>query len=372
MKIRKHILYILFLLLLAAPMIEKFSSREEEPLKGAFFPQEKPSFSWKTWFDGSFQADFEKFINDRMGFHNDLVRYRNEFCFRVFHQVNAKAVLQGKDDYLFEHPYIFARFGQDYIGMDSIRKNIRLIQWFQDEMTSRGKTFAFILAPSKADFFPEYIPDKYVRPLTDSTNYRQYIQLLRKSNIHYVDFNRWFIEKKGKTPHPLYPKYGIHWSYYASLHATDSLIGYLEKLMKRELPHIIIDGEVVSDTAQHLDYDIGETMNLITKELPGYPLCYPSYHWGTVADTTKPNMLVIADSYYWEVFNTCIQQHCFTGDFWFYNNSVYPASFYQETHVKDLNLKKAIEQADVILILCTTPALSDFSWGFLQSAKKVL
>ncbi len=31
--------------------------------------------------------------------------------------------------------------------------------------------------------------------------------------INHIDFNSYFVQNKGKSKYPLYPQYGIHWSY---------------------------------------------------------------------------------------------------------------------------------------------------------------
>jgi glutaredoxin len=55
------------------------------------------------------------------------------------------------------------------------------------------------------------------------------------------------------------------------------------------------------------------------------------------------------------------------GGFWYYNRLVYPESFEQQLEVKDLNLRQAITNTDVFIIMVTEANLPKFPWGFVKN-----
>lgn len=373
MEKRKKVLYIIFLLALILPLFQKWTHLLPEPfLRGIFIKNEKPTLNAQNWFDGSFQTQYEKYINDSLGFHGNLVKMRNLFCFKVFHQINNPNVVLGKDNYLYEQDYIDAHYGTDYIGKDSIERQVIQVKQLQDALADKGKTLVIFLAPSKADFLPEFIPKSLQKKETDSTNHKQFSRLLKTHGVNVIDYNSYYQTQKAVTPYPLYSQYGIHWSEYGLIKATDSLTRFIGEKSGMRLPHLVIERYVVSNDPKFTDYDLGFILNIAGPKLKSYPLCYPEWHWSTDTLSPKPTMTVISDSYYWEIYNLGIQQHVFQGKFWYYNSSVYPESFTKETFTSDLNIKEEIEKSDVILIMSTTPGLRTFSWGAIDNLLKAL
>lgn len=356
----KRILYILFLVLLFIPLFQKWIMLiPEKPLYGAFAVTEKPELSASNWFNGFFQSAYEKHFNEKLGFHASFVRLRNTFLYDLFGETNAHVVF-GKENYLYEQDYIDAHYGTDYVGLDSLRRTAEAVCQLRDTLAAHGKAFVIFLAPSKADFFPEHLPDSSKKAETDSTNYKQLSRLLKQRGIPVIDYNYYYMSCKATSPYPLYSKYGIHWSYYGSMQATDSLMHYIADARNTEMPRVVTDNFKVQNKPDHSDYDLGNLLNL-SHRLKGYPLCYPQWHWQQPEDTVKmPCLLTISDSYYWEMY--------FYGRFWYYNTTAYPESFDKETSVSSFNLKEEIEKADVVIIMSTTPGLKTFSWGFVQNA----
>jgi len=367
MENRKRILYILFLVLLMVPIVQKWTHLvKEESLVGFFETHEKTALTTKSWFDGTFQTAFDANFNDNIGFHNAMIRARNRVCYDLFHKSSNKSVLIGKDDYLFEKDYIDAHYGSDYLGKNTIYQNVVQVKRLQDALQKEGKTLIVVLAPSKADYHPEKIPSAYVKAMTDSTNYLQFSKMFRQQGINVIDFNDWFMKQKGKTRHPLYPPYGTHWSYYGMLHAADSIIRFTEQLTGQRLQHIHITKNKTSKKPQSTDYDLGSLMNMAGQPFKAQALCYPEWHWGADTTVQHPRLLVVSDSYYWEIYNLGFQQKCFSGSFWYYNSTVYPASFTKETLTPSLDLKAELDSVDIVMIMTTTVGLKNFSWEFVK------
>jgi hypothetical protein len=166
----------------------------------------------------------------------------------------------------------------------------------------------------------------------------------------------------------LYPKYGIHWSYYGMVLATDSLIHHVEKLVSKDLPDLIIGNNIYSRKLKPMDYDIADGMNLLW-QLPSTPMCYPETKWENAAGKSQPKTILIGDSFYWSMFQEGIWKNSFSpGGFWFYNRQIYPDSFTKPLKVEDVNYWQYISTNDVFILLVTEANLPKFSWGFADAA----
>lgn len=356
--------------LLFLPMIQhKFRFFEEKPLHGAYFLSEKPPLNKETWFSGKYQEKQEVYINEHTGFHPGWVRLYNEWNFLLLNKANASGVIVGKENYLYEENYIRAYYGMDYVGQKHIVETTRKLKALQDTLERKGITLTVIFAPGKASYHPEFIPNRY-RQTRKATNYEGYRKQFQKQAIHYIDMHQWFESMKKTTPHPLFSKTGIHWTDYGQYLATDSLTHYVSDVCKYEIPHFVLEHMEVSDTPRKDDNDIAKALNLFSR-ISDLKLAYPSYHPSREVKKTDPKVLFIADSFYWGLFNANVSHFLFNdGEFWYYNEQIYPASFTRETLVKNQNLDAKLKENKVVFILITDANLYKFGFGFVEMAAK--
>jgi hypothetical protein len=364
----KIALFFVFCLILATPFIFSFTELNSKiNLKGTVELAEKPVLKKAEWLSGNFQAKYEKYMNDNIGFRPFFVRIRNQVLFSLFNKMSAVYVIRGKENHLYETNYIRAYNGADFIGVDSIYYKSLQIKELQDSLQQYETDLIICLAAGKGSFYPEYFPDEYKLPPTDSTNQKFYIKAFEKLGVNYLDFNKWFVEMKDTSRCCLYPKYGIHWSEYGMLLATDSLIAYIENKRGVDLPDLKISNYKVTKKLNNTDYDIADGLNLLFK-LPVDPMCYPEVSWESPAGKDSTKVVVIADSFYWNMYGTGVWHQSFRpGGFWYYNRLVYPDSFEQQLEVKDLNLRQAIKNTDVFIVMVTEANLPKFPWGFVKN-----
>lgn len=367
----KRILLGIVIFALVVPAIQhKLRIVKVKPLNGAIKDVQKPSLSAKTWFNATFQDSTTDYLNQKVGFRNVMVRTYNQGHFSLFNRARANGVIVGKENYLYEENYIRAYYGEDFRGEEEIRTQIKKLKRVSDTLEKLGKHIVVMLAPGKASFFPEYIPrgPKKTGPMGIAlrTNLDVYDQYL--SNISMINLNSLFIEKKGKMKHPLFPKTGIHWSKYGEMVMADTLITYLNQLDGISVPNVIVDSFNVTDDAWDTDDDIEQGMNLLFN-IPDNVMGYPYFR--TAKDSTKSysKVMTVADSYYWGPFNWGMSRDVFSGgQFWYYNEAIYPDSYEAPTFVKDIDFQKRVEENDVILIICTDANLFKFGFGFVEQA----
>ena len=361
------VLFIIILVILFAPMVQQWSRIvNETPLRGAIKEVQVPSFSWTNWFSGTYQATMEKYLNQHFGFRNAMVRLNNQIYYTLFGKAKANGVIIGKKGYLFERSYFDAYYGTDFLGKDTLNKELHKLKAIQDTMEAQGKTLLLVLAPGKATFFPEYIPDRFKKK-KGPTNLQYYLKLSEKLNINHLNFSAWFVKMKDTARYPLYPETGIHWSYYGMALATDSILHSLEQIRHIDLPDIVWKGIKVSRKLRNTDRDIERGMNLIFP-LPNHPMPYPQLTVDTVGKI-RPRALVIADSYYWQIYSAHIPQQVFSEqEFWFYNQQINPKRKDGVAWTNEVNLSNELQKKDIVILLCTEPVLKRLFWGFIDDA----
>jgi len=369
-KIKFDIRHILLLGLMTMPVIAFVQSKwiffKKMELKGDVTIANAIPFSLPQWFSGDYQTSMEKHLNDTYGFRNLSVRLNNQLEYSLFKKINAEDVVMGKNNYLFVHNYIRAYYGLDFIGEDKIRERSERIKFIQDTLAKLNKTLIIVFAPGKASFFPEYIPDSCRRPIGE-TNNNFYVKEANSLGINYIDFKRYFIENKYKSKYPLYPQYGVHWSYYGTCLATDSLIKYIEYKRHINMPHIYWNQIDVKNNLAFYDYDVADGMNLLFR-FKCNNMAYPRVQFQPAAGKTKPSVLVVGDSHYFGMTSLGIS-HAFSNSsaFWYYNREVYNDSTQGTEPVSQLNLKNEIAKHDVFIIVSTESTISDIGWGFIEN-----
>ncbi|MCK5776043.1 MAG: hypothetical protein KAH25_07705 [Bacteroidales bacterium] len=353
--------------LLTIPLVQlKFHFlKPAKKLDGSFKKNEKPTFSYESWFDGSFQASFEASFNQHFGFRNNLVRVHNQLNYSLFNKANTKGVIIGKDNFLFEKLYIDSYTGTNYIGQTTIDNNVEKIRRIYQHLKKHQTELLIIIAPGKGFFYPEYIPTHLKEPIYDSTNYKSYIEALAKTNIPIIDFNALFITMRDTSSMVIYPKTGIHWSQGILPYVADSILKKSAQILNKELNTVIVDKmNILADTADKQDADIERSMNLIYKI--GKPqMNYPIWQFEQNPRNTKPKMIAIGDSFWWQLFNSKISKKVFNkATFWYYYNSIFPQSFKKRLAVEQIDALYELEQTDLVIITTTEANLFKFPFGF--------
>ncbi len=342
----------------------QFKFVELAPLRGAITLTEKKDFTLKSWFSGEYQEQEEKYINENFGFRSLFIRVNNQIAFNLFKKAKAKGVVIGKRNYLYEREYIEAYYGTDYIGDDNTVERMKKLKFIQDTLAKLHKDLILIFAAGKGTYYPEFFPNKY-KVKKGPTNYEQHIKLAKSMGLKFIDFNKYFVEHKHTSKYPLYPQYGIHWSYYGMCLAADSMVKYIEQIRQIDLPNLYWD-KVDVDDPKGGDYDVANGMNLKFK-LKSFKMGYPRIQFESKEGKDNVSVLVISDSFYSAMFEGDIITKSFSNNqFWFYNKQAFTNGQETEATTNQLNLKEEIAKNDVIIIMATEARLPDFGWGFIE------
>lgn len=363
---RKKVLFSFIMLLLFLPLIQQsLDIFPKNNLRGSFELKKKPSLTTESWLKGEFQTKYQGYLNDHLGFRPFFVRIYNQMHFSFYNIAKANSVLVGRESMLFEENYIKAHLGLDYVGEKIIKDKAFKLKKIQDTLAKKGIDLIVMLAPGKASFYPEFIPESFDGKEKDSTNYKTYKKELLASEVNVLDFNKWFIDLKDTIGFNLFPKNGIHWSRSGQVLVIDSLLKSISKIHKVILPSVNIVSSYRSAEMIGSEQDIEDGMNLLV-DIPDYEMKFPTieYVGENVSNTT---MLTVSDSYYGGMLNFDLNLKVFKNcENWYYNRLRYIGNQDSTLEMEFVNVQEEVEKNDVILIMATDANLYNFAFGFIE------
>ena len=364
----KWSLLILLAGLSVLPAIQKaFRIFPSHSLDGYTEPNPSPQFSAASLFDGKFLPAISRHHDLSMGFHNELVRLFNQIDFTLFRVTNARNVVIGKQDFLYEKQYITAHTGEDFIGVRIIGDRVKQFrsaqEWLQRE---HGILFLVLLMPDKGTFYPEYIPDRYASRQKKNTNYEWYCRKMAQKGINFIDFNGWFRQMKDTSKLVLYPRTGIHWSSYGSYIAMDSLVRYLEARTGRSFPEPELIENPVSTSPRYPDNDVDRALNLFC-QVPELPLAYPRATFRKPAGCKPFRALFIGDSFYFTWARAGYIGNVFANrDFWYYDHDVCYGTYHTGKKAADADISQMLANTDAIILLQTNAGYGELGYYFVD------
>ncbi len=333
-------------------------------LKGAVKIAEVPEFSKDDWFSVAYQPAAEKALNDRFGFRAVFVRVNNQLAFTLYRKALASGVVIGKKNYLYESNYIKAYYGTDFLGDSVISEKVRKLKVIQDSLAEKGTKLLLAFAAGKGSYYPDFFPDRY-HTEKGPTNIETYVKFCQEAGLNYIDFNSWFLEMKDTSRYCLYPRTGVHWSYYGMVLVVDSLIRYTEELTGKDMPEFEWGNIKVSRKYRSSDRDIEDGMNILFR-VNYDKLAYPEIHYPEdESDSVKS--IVIADSFYWGLHNLGISNRAFhEGEFWYYYNRIMANHLEEAILVEEIDVLPKLIESDVIILMATEATMDRFPFGFIE------
>ena len=364
----RDIVFVLMVFVFCLPLIQQSTNfiRIKELHKSGL-PPSYPDFSIRAWVDGSFQEGTEKAIEQRVGFRPLLIRIKNQLEYSFFRKANARGVIVGKKGYLFEEDYLRAYSGGDYPGDWFWKEKFRRAGLVMDTLLNLGVKTAVVVEPSKASYYSEFIPDDYIRDSAGfKNNYRSIVQGCKNEHIPVLDLYSYFNGLRDQATYPLFPKGGIHWSYYGMLTAMDTLLPLVEMWTDKKVPAISYPDLRPEAELRGTDGDLADLMNLLID--PSHPdMTYPDIGYQQVTDSLKPRVLAISDSFYFNILNSGIPDSAFSNTaFWYYNVEIYPETWSSRKDTSMIDFRAEIESMDLVMIMITERFFYKFAWTFFD------
>jgi len=132
----------------------------------------------------------------------------------------------------------------DYMGQIPFSEN-ELRQWKRvlEErsywLREQGIEYVFVLAPTKAFVYPEYLPARLQRVKKGVTRYEQLSGFLQNhADVHFVDLLPPLLEAKAERPYPLlFYKTDFHWNFYGAFVVYKAMIDRMSGFFPRYAFH---------------------------------------------------------------------------------------------------------------------------------------
>lgn len=351
-----------------------------------------PEISWsvKGWLDGSFQKAFSKRRESRLGLRSYLVKTFNQIHYSFFKRVVSSSgtrVVIGKENWLFEKQYIekinTPSWDQGY-WMEVQANSLRILQ---ETLAESGTAFVFVLAPSKADVYREYVPEKLINdPLPDGqkTDY-QYLQAaLKKYSVNFVDCHTLFMEEKQKKEYQLYPPSGTHWNKYGAYLVWKNIQQLVGNQLRVPLRGLDID-RVETRPSEPEEADLAVLLNLWRSSLTDPVTDYPVFEKQQQTKHEKPSVLAVGDSYLFTLLDIARQANLATEvDAWYYFNTHFKysvkgghlqhlsAATSSPLDINNIDWQKEMFDKDLVILIETQQWLPDIGFGFLPGALEAI
>ena len=313
-----------------------------------------------SWWDGSYQAKYEKDFIDDAELKKYLIKLKNQFQYSIFGKINANHVYEyGGQMFRF----YCSGYNEDwtFVGNDSLQRCVDELVKLQNYLGKEKCPIITLFAPVKSRYFSEYLPQKNVS-VTKNTNYHFLLEALSENGMSFIDFNAYFVKNKGKFEGAIFANGGIHWTKYAGALAMDSLIDYVSDLKQIAFDKFEIE---LYDCGGYdvLDMDLYNICNLV-KPMRDSTLRGVRFT-SKKRSGEKLNAVVVGDSYFFVVEQTDMRKLVFTEntDYHYYYNVTKDS----EMEFSDIDPEKIYSQlknADCVILLQDLVNTEKFGFGF--------
>jgi hypothetical protein len=367
-----RILVICLIVLLSLPGLQYITGIFKiKPLNGVINEPKIVPFTMGSYLNFEYQTSVLKFIDRHFGFRPFFIRLYNQIDFSLFNIPHSAGVVIGKDDYLYEEWYIKDYLGYYFVGKPKIEEKVNQFSEIRHFLKQYNTELMLMLNPGKGWYYPEYIPDYFVRK-TDFTNYQTYVDVLKISDVPYFDVNGWFMEMKKTLPYPLFTKTGTHWSEYGAKLTADSLIKQCEVILDKRMNRIHLKGIEWSKIPRKTDNDLEKILNLFFS-IPQNQMAYPIIEKENILPKEDmPSVIVISDSFYWNMFDGILENSFRSNEYWYYYNSIYPKKGNPQLTVKDIDVFGTITNVDLVILMMSTAGLFKFGDGFVTDVLPIV
>ena len=373
------ILFALTALLLFASAIQQqtgiFKFKE---LSGVIDSDPKPELTWHNFIGGGLQDSTEAYLQQNYGFREPLTRFYNQTewaLFRYSQVAEDQRIVITRDNWIFE-PWNVEEYYQS-LTYEFADDSTELVEMMEDE-TQRLLEIQNLLEPYNTHLFVALLPGKELvcaEHLPENTSYFKektitaydfYKTRFKELGVNHIDLGEWFVQMKDTVSYPLFPQTGTHWSNLAAIHATDTLIRYMEHLSDSNMVNITM-GSVYQRTLKP-DADLESLMNLIwpIQKAPNF-LTTALYDFDTTA--WRPRLITVGDSFYWNILNYAPVWDVFECvPYWYYFSTAYfdSGNPLETRNVNDLDVLQEVIDADFVMLSYSTAALYKMSNGFSE------
>jgi hypothetical protein len=255
-----------------------------------------PGLNIKSLQSHKFQKYIEALITQKLRMRNLFISINSQLYYSLFQKSFAEnsQVIVGKNNTLFEMGYINAYCHRRPMADDEL-KQLSLwadkIKKLNDFFNAHGKTFIYVITPSKAEYMPNAIPSRFHCPnIGIRSQVTQIKKLLDAKHVRYMDGATLMVEGTQKYGISMFPPGGTHWNWLGSTLAARSIISTINEDKKVALP--LFDFNYTLGKVDHHDSD-DDVLSLVKLIKPDLSYPVPKVNFFNSAELNKPITLAI-------------------------------------------------------------------------------
>lgn len=373
MKLKKMVI-VLFLTVLYLPFVLGLVSKAgawacDVPLKGFTDSTEKPAFSAGSFLKGEFQKNFTKWYEASFKPRGVITKTYATIRYHCFNLGN-RFIGYNKD--IYDMGYINAEWcingAADYSEEEhqkNMQNYVEKLKILQDKLARFGKYLYVYIAPSKANFYPENIPQKY-KAIADknavpSTVY--FSQLIAETDIPHLICR----DQKDTLQYPAFYTTGVHWSRTFEQETSARIIRELSEITGKNYRNIMLEEVKQSSIPFWRDSDVYDLLN-IWGELQGDFYEY-MVNREYAEDYDKIRVLVHGDSFGMGIRKDILDLYPYEA-FWYINRAQYIQYNYDTSAKIDswdtFDITNCLNDIDVVVLETTESEVVQYAYGFVD------
>ena len=354
-----------------------------------FAAQDWPRWTLRGWLDGSLQPAFEQAFNQRLPIRPHLIKSWNQLHYSLFGFLpprrDGDAIVIGRDRHLYEQPYLNVYNRPGRARPAALRAAAGRVRALQDALHARGLGFLLVIAPSKVEILPEFVPADLLAPdrAARQTDYDRFLPLLREAGVHLLDGHADFLARKADSPYPLFSRTGTHWNYYGAGLVVARILQAIEQQTGRNLPDLQVGSVTVDPTPAGTDDDLLELLNiwgwpsLWDRQSFVVPQVHPTFRLAPDPQAAPARLLLVGDSFCLTLAEVLEQARaCAQLDVLYYFNRTitYPATDRRGVPLDraTFDLAATLSGRDAVIIEISEHRMAELGYGFVEAALRQL
>lgn len=223
----------MFITILAVPIVTMNTKKEQVSEIDNRNLTEFPQIN----LEGGVREQFEAYVNDRIGFRNEMIRFYTVANDKLFHKMVHPSYTYGKDGYVFMHmPF-------EQLNKNHLDTYAEFVKKMQQDCEKQGIVFEYWLNPSKITVYNEYLPEG-ANVKDENTQYL--LKKLEENNVEYW-YSKELLRNAKKDIQVYNKKYDAgHWNDNGGF------------LAAQEIQQKLIDRGVAIEKIKKEDYEISQ------------------------------------------------------------------------------------------------------------------
>lgn len=335
---------------------------------------EKPQLTFKSYKDGSFQEQTEKYLRERFAFREFGIRTYNQYAYSLWRKSCNEFFFPGRDHWMYYRPGVLDYYGREaskfFDSDDDLNEYVDHQVDMLNELRSIlkedfGIELLTFIAPDKAFVYPEHLP-RMTHDTTVGVPAQRFTQRFKEIGFPNIDMTTWFSAIADTSSRLLFMPMDTHWTF-SSAYGYDSLFRLMDSLNGFGIPRMKIN--YIAEEPYPGRQDDEATLNLLFKVKNNTPAYRADISVEADSTSRKPRVLFVGDSFIF-AFEGLIPRKELISYYenWFYYDKVYKGFDKKEYKINEINRLRSILNVDYVVVYSVGYQWCRGTNGFVEDA----